>query len=81
MRILYPFLTTGPTNMPVHFYLKSFCGELFFSNRTFFIFGFFFIQNQMRSCYSEKLLRTLVIYIYIFPLGFIYGTYLGPLYQ
>ena len=30
MRILYPFLTfTGPTNMRVHFYLKSFCGELF----------------------------------------------------
>ena len=75
MGILYPFLTfTGPTNMHVNFYLKSFCGELCFSNRTFIIFGFVFIQNQKlikNTCYT---------YLYL-PLEFIYGTYLGPLYQ
>ena len=55
MGILYLFLTfTGPTNMHVNFYLKSFCGELCFSNRTFIIFGFVFIQNQKlikNTCY------------------------------
>ena len=76
MRILYPFLTfTGPTNMCVHFYLKSFCGELFFSNRTFLFLGFFHSKSD------EKLIKN-TCYIYLhFTLGFIYGTYLGPLYQ
>ena len=59
MRILYPFLTfTGPTNMRAHFYLKSFCGELFFSNRTFFIFGFFHSKSD------EKLIKN-TCYIYL----------------
>ena len=66
MRILYPFLTfTGPTNMCVHFYLKSFCSELFFSNRTFLFLDFFHSKSD------EKLIKN-TCYIYLHFSSMIY---------
>ena len=80
MRILYPFLIfTGPTNMRVLFYLKSLWGKLFFSNRTIIIFAIFFHSKS-----DERLIKN-TCYIYLHFSSriyiFIYGTYLGPLYQ
>ena len=78
MRILYPFLTfTGPTHMRVHFYLKPFVASCFSQIGPFLFLDFFHSKSD------EKLIKNTCyyIYIYIFPLGFIYGTYLGPLYQ
>ena len=44
---IVPICDLHMSNMCVNFYLKSICGELFFSNRTIINFGFFsFIEDE-----------------------------------
>ena len=43
---IIPIFDLYASSVGVHFYLKRICGELFFSNRTFSIFGFIKINEE-----------------------------------